>query len=407
MSTVINTTTTATNYTMKTFYEKQMLPRVKTQWVHAQFCKKFSIPTGNGMIVEMRKSIPYTPSTTDLLLSEGVTPTGHTYAQERILATCAQYGAYTTFTDMLELTAFDPIVSEVTDLHGDQLGTTTDWIVRDAMIADASAQRVGSRSTMLEITANDKLTVDEIRKAVATLKKAKARPFSDGCFVMIVDPDVVYDLQDDSDWKTPNTYSGTKQLYTAELGMLFGVRFVGSTEGKITYQSVLNAVNASTTTSADFVLKNAPTAAEIAYLSTPGNKICIGENYAGLTEYTLHATTPLTESGGVYTVKLTTTPSLTANHIVFSRDAGACDATTCAAVPVHHSLILGQEACGIVDIGGKGGIQFISKQLGSAGSADPLDQRASVGAKVMAFTAKVLNSDWIIDVMSAATLSNP
>ena len=403
----INTTSTAANYTMKTAYEKQLLMRAKTQWVHAQFGKKYSIPANNGLIVEMRKSNPYTASTTNLLLSEGVTPTGQTYGQTRVLATVAQYGAYVTLSDLLDLAAFDPIIDENSMLLGEQLGTTLDWVVRDAMVSEASVQRVGSRTSMLAITTTDLLSVDEVRKAVATLKKAKARPFSDGCFVMIVDPDVVWDLQNDADWQTPNTYSGTKQLYTAELGMLYGVRFVGSTEGKITYQSVLNAVNASTTTSADFVLKNAPTAAEIAYLSTPGNKICIGANYAGKTEYTLHGTTPLTVAGSVYTVKLTAPASLTANHIVFSLDAGACNATTCAGTPIHHSLILGQEAFGVVDVAGKGGVEIIIKQKGSEGSADPLDQRSSIGAKVTAFTAKVLNSNWIIDVMSAATLSNP
>lgn len=401
-----NTTTTAANYTMKTFYEKQMLPNVKTQFVHAQFGKKYAIPANNGLIVEMRKSNPYTASTTNLLLTEGDTPTGQTYGQTRVLATVAQYGAYVTLSDLLELTAYDPLIGENVELLGEQLGTTLDWVVRDAMIAEASAQRVGARTTMLGILKTDLLSVDEVRKAVATLKKAKARPFSDGSFVMIVDPDVVYDIQDDSDWKTPNTYSGTKQLYTNELGTLFGVRFVGSTEGKITYQSVLNAVNEGTTTSADFVLKNAPTAAEIAYLSTPGNKIYIGADYAGKTEYTLHATTPLTVDGSTYTVKLTATPSLTADHIVFSLDAGACDATTCKGTPVHHSMIFGQEAFGVIDVAGKGGVETIIKQKGSAGADDPLDQRSTVGAKVTAFTAKVLNANWIIDVMSAATLSN-
>lgn len=402
-----NTTTTAENYTMKTFYAKQMLPQIHTKWVHGQFGKKYAIPANNGKYIEMRKTNPYTPSTTDLLLTEGVTPAGQTYGQSRVLALVAQYGDFTTFADMLELTAYDNVIGETVENHGQQLGTTIDWVVRDAMLADCSAQRVGSRSSMLAITKTDKLSVDEVRKAVATLDKAKARPFADGSYVMIVDPDVVYDLQGDDDWKTPNTYSGTKQLYTNELGSLYGVRFVKTTEGKITEQSVLNAVNATTSSSADFVLKNAPTAAEIEYLSTPGNKIYIGENLSGATEYTLHATTPLSVSGSVYTVKLTTTPSLTANHIVFSKDAGACDATTCAAIPVHHSLIFGQEAFGVIDVAGKGGVEIFIEQLGSSGSADPLHQRSSVGAKVMAFTAKVLNSDWIIDVMSAATLSNP
>ena len=396
-----NTTSTAANYTMKTAYEKQLLMQAKTQWVHAQFGKKYSIPANNGLIVEMRKSNPYTASTTNLLLSEGVTPTGQTYGQTRVLATVAQYGAYVTLSDLLDLAAFDPIIDENSMLLGEQLGTTLDWVVRDAMVSEASVQRVGARSSMLTITTTDILSVDEVRKAVATLKKAKARPMADGAFVMIVDPDVVYDLQDDADWKTPNTYSGTKQLYTAELGMLYGVRFVGSTEGKITYQSVWNQVNASTTTAAAFVLKNTPTAAETAYLSVAGNKIKIGASSSSNTEYTIASFVASTK-----TVTLSEAVSLTANHYVFSEDAGAVGSTG-KGTPIHHSLILGQEAFGIVDVAGKGGVEMIIKQKGSEGSADPLDQRSSIGAKVTAFTAKVLNSNWIIDVMSAATLSNP
>ena len=42
------------------------------------------------------------------------------------------------------------------------------------------------------------------------------------------------------------------------MGVLFGVVFVEATEAKIYSQSVLNAVNANTSSSTSFVLKNAP-----------------------------------------------------------------------------------------------------------------------------------------------------
>ena len=35
---------------------------------------------------------------------------------------------------------------------------------------------------------------------------------------------------------------------------------------------------------------------------------------------------------------------------------------------------------------------------GSAGTSDPLDQRATVGAKVAAYAAKILNELWIIRI---------
>jgi N4-gp56 family major capsid protein len=101
-------------------------------------------------------------------------------------------------------------------------------------------------------------------------------------------------------------------------------------------------------------------------------------------------------------VKITTTASLSANDIVYSEDAGAPDASTKAAPDVHAALIFGRDAYGTVDIEGSGAIQSIVKNFGEAGF-DPLDQRATYGAKVPAYTALILNDDWLIRVEHGVT----
>lgn len=47
---------------------------------------------------------------------------------------------------------------------------------------------------------------------------------------------------------------------------------------------------------------------------------------------------------------------------------------------MYSTLILGADAYGVTEITG-GGLQHIVKQLGSAGTADPLNQRATAGWK--------------------------
>ena len=49
---------------------------------------------------------------------------------------------------------------------------------------------------------------------------------------------------------------------------------------------------------------------------------------------------------------------------------------------VYSTLIMGANAYGITEVDG-GGLQHIIKQLGSAGSADPLNQRATAGWKAI------------------------
>ena len=65
---------------------------------------------------------------------------------------------------------------------------------------------------------------------------------------------------------------------------------------------------------------------------------------------------------------------------------------------IFATLFLGADAYGVTEVEG-GGLQIIVKQKGSAGTADPLDQRSSVGWKAMR-TAKLLVDNYLIRVES-------
>lgn len=70
---------------------------------------------------------------------------------------------------------------------------------------------------------------------------------------------------------------------------------------------------------------------------------------------------------------------------------------------VFGTLILADGAYGVTEITG-GGLQTIVKQKGSAGTADPLDQRSSVGWKAMK-TAEILVQPYMALVYSKSKLS--
>lgn len=71
---------------------------------------------------------------------------------------------------------------------------------------------------------------------------------------------------------------------------------------------------------------------------------------------------------------------------------------------VYHSvfatLFIGEGAYGVTEITG-GGLQTIIKQKGSAGTADPLDQRSSVGWKALK-TAELLIPNYLVRVESCS-----
>lgn len=72
-------------------------------------------------------------------------------------------------------------------------------------------------------------------------------------------------------------------------------------------------------------------------------------------------------------------------------------------VPVFQSVMFGDESYATIDISGSGAIKSYINPVGQAGF-DPLHQRGTVGAKIEAFTAKILNEDWVLRLEHAASL---
>lgn len=311
------TTTTGLSPTMQSYYDRRMLEYAKTRFIYQQYGQKRNIPRRNGKTVQFRRWELFEPSTTGQVLSEGVTPDAQNLSMSEITATVQQFGAYVEVSDLLDMTALDDVIRDSVALLGEQLGNVVDMITRDAIDAVTNIQYAGGAAADNAVAAANKLTVDEIRKAVRTLKKNKARSFSrEGGkphFVCICDPDSTYDLQSDDLWQDVSKYANAEQIYSGEIGRLFGVVFVETTNG------------------------------------------------------------------------------------VIADGAGA------GGIDLHHTFVFGADAYGVIDISGSGAIKSIIKPHGSAGTADPLDQRATVGAKVPAYTAKVLNDDWIVSIHHAVT----
>lgn len=70
---------------------------------------------------------------------------------------------------------------------------------------------------------------------------------------------------------------------------------------------------------------------------------------------------------------------------------------------VYATLVLGDNAYGVTEIEG-GGLQHIVKQLGSAGTSDPIDQRATAGWKAIK-VAERLVEQFMVRIESKSTFS--
>ncbi|MBQ9781037.1 MAG: N4-gp56 family major capsid protein [Clostridia bacterium] len=87
-----------------------------------------------------------------------------------------------------------------------------------------------------------------------------------------------------------------------------------------------------------------------------------------------------------------------ANDIVYPGEAGA------EGRDVYATLILGDNAYGTTELG-YGGLEHIVKQLGSAGTSDPLNQRATVGWKANKVTVRLVEA-FMVRIETASTFES-
>lgn len=312
-----NTTRTEIPIEVNNFYDRALLERAVPAFVHNRFCQVRDIPANSGTnVIKFRRYGSLTAQTT--ALSEGVTPSGTQLSVTDVTATVLYYGDYVTLTDQLILETYDPILTETAEILGEQAGDSLDQLCRDVMAAGTTIQYASTASSDGTITAAMKLTRDEVKQAVRTLRGNNAKPITSmidpstgyntvpigKSYVGIVSEDTAYDLDDATGWIPVEKYPSKAGVMPDEIGALGNVRFIMSTNA---YQ--LPTANAN--------------------------------------------------SG-----------------------------------PVHYTIILGQNAVAQTRISGAA-LQNIVKPLGSAGTADPLNQRATSGWKA-AYIAKILNQNFMV-----------
>jgi len=313
------------------FYDRNLLSRAQPCDVHGRFGQKRPVASRSGNQIKFRRYSQLAAATTPL--TEGVTPAGSSLAVTDITGTLAQYGDYITMSDMVSMTNQDPVVTEATDVLGDQAGTTIDLTRRDVLVAGSNVLYASGVENRLALV--NKILAADLDKAIRFLKNQNAKYCKEGlmasdgvgtgpirkAFIGPVHPDVEFDLENIVGYKSVSEYGTQSGVIEDEIGAYKNIRFVSSTNCKIW--------------------------ADATTVLTAG--------YKGTTK----------------------------------NDA-------------YGTLIVAAEAYGVSPLSGKAMETYV-KSLGSAGSADPLDQRSTVGWKATTVT-KILNDAWMVRIESLASV---
>ena len=408
------TTTTEMSPGMKVFYNTDMLQNMRPKLVYAQFGKKQTLPAKHGMQMEWRKWKTFGPIGK---LVEAVIPTGKTFGQTSITGSIAQYGDYTAISDLLDLHHVDPVIQGAEQELSAAAAKTIDTLERDAlmaqatniMFADAVNQATGayvSTPTAVYALSNasatmSKLSPDMVAQAKTIMENNNVPKINGRWYVAVIHPFAAYDLMRDPEWTDYHKYEATEEIFAGELGELYGVRFVQSTNAPVMVGDTLYSATQRYLTCASSGYSTLGSAGTI----TAGQGYGVGTKYRFTVTETLTSGTAdyealigqyiLFEDGGtiddrliiagidttngyIYTTTAPTDGSATTGDYLLPGNGGAEHQASNKPVAVYCTMFFGQDSFGIIDVSG-GNLQMIIKDRSQAGG--PLDQFSTAGVK--------------------------
>lgn len=373
-------------------YSKIMLRTIElaeSDYVFDSLATERSMPSNNGSNEIVFKRMLSLAAHTQPLV-EGIPPASDQGRMVAIKGSTKSYGRVMKFTDKVNWAVVDPLISEYTRQLSLKIPETRDILAQEAILAEcqvfyAQPKVVYENASDPDVLVTDKTkaavshitkltpecnpTLDEFRKIVLSMEAAKVRPHSGGNFLSLISSAVMYDLITDRRVKEYMRFTNSGNSYKEDVVVdLFSLVF-----------------KKAKTTKTDNTFINADGIVNYIYHS-PSQ----GKNY--LTE---KPWAELTDGDAVVEVTLNSTAPNEDTTFAAVKSISDIDVLN-----IHHSYVVGEEALFRIGVEGHTAPQFIKKELGSAGTEDPLNQRQSIGWKIDSLGYKVVNPDAIVDYMS-------
>lgn len=400
-------------------YSKIMLRTIElaeSDYVFDSIATEKSMPSNNGSNEIIFKRMLSLAAHTQPLV-EGIPPASDKGSMVAIKGSTKSYGRVMKFTDKVNWAVVDPLISEYTRQLSLKVPETKDILAQEALLAECqvfyaqpkkvyanasdpdtlvvdSSQAMVSHITKLSPLCNP--TLDEFRKIVLSMEAAKVRPVAGGNFKVLASSAVLFDLITDHRVKEFMKFSNTGEAYKNDMVIdLFSLVFQKAktiktdntyidADGEVKY--LFHVPAASITTSIDSGLSATYTGRVNLILPKTLDKMTASDKYTVVYLDKVGTSVPANK-------ELTNT-STAAISTLFGSSTGL------DVLNIHHSYVIGEEALFRIGVEGHTAPQFIKKELGSAGTEDPLNQRQSIGWKIDSLGYKVANPDAVVDYMS-------
>lgn len=236
-------TTTTVSQVIQKYYDKLFLRVAESKLVHKQL-GQLNRKIGQGEGGYGTAMIAWTRWSNLPLVSagqgEGVPTTAVSMTATSVTATPAQYDAAVSISDILAYTSFGDVMKAAIERLAYNAGLSIDTVVRNVVATGGTTQNATgvAAAAWTSIPATATLTVAELRKALRTLQANDAMEQTDGYYVGVIHPHTAYDIMGDTTtgaWIDANKYTEANagKLLKGEVGKLYGIRFLQSSNGYV------------------------------------------------------------------------------------------------------------------------------------------------------------------------------
>lgn len=232
----------------QSFYNRTLLVRAVPELVHDKFGQQKPLKQNNTRKQTFRRFNAFAINTVPLV--EGVTPAGKDMSKTDVTCTLAQYGDFTTVTDVATWVSRDKVLTEAAEILGEQAGQSVDAVWRDILVAGTSvfcAEDDTGTSGTTRTNVDGLMNKVLLRKVIRLLKGQNAKMFTKiikagtgigtlpirAAFWSIIHTDAEYDIEEIDGYVPVSEYPAQSNSYASECGAFRNLRFVTTTQAKI------------------------------------------------------------------------------------------------------------------------------------------------------------------------------
>jgi N4-gp56 family major capsid protein len=245
-------------------YDRNLLERALPNLVYDKFAQRRPMKARGGKQMVFRRYLSMTAI--NAALTEQTIPNAVPLTKTEVVADILQYGNFTEVSDLLQAVGLDDTILEATNVLGENMGESLDLIYREKLLACSNVLRcvtdgaktsaVGTWGTGAIGTVKGVINKQILDKAINILQRNKAKEFTTminaaskestfpvaASYWMTIHPDQIADLYSPTysnltlgaEFTPVERYAGHTQTLPGEVGKYRCVRFVATTQVKIT-----------------------------------------------------------------------------------------------------------------------------------------------------------------------------